>query len=120
MEKLLKIFFVGRMYTITNFQVKEYTELDKWKCVTTDKQLMFTNQTSAKEIDEREYLIPHNCFDFCDLGDVKNFVKQSTYLAGMWTYHKQPPLFITYNIKQWLFSKMQMWSELSQEQMTWR
>ncbi|WOH08343.1 hypothetical protein DCAR_0727782 [Daucus carota subsp. sativus] len=83
MEKLLKIFFVGRMYTITNFQVKEYTELDKWKCVTTGKQLMFTNQTRAKEIDERKYFIPQNCFDFCDLGDVKNFVKQSTYLADV-------------------------------------
>ncbi|KAL1808342.1 hypothetical protein ACET3Z_025332 [Daucus carota] len=82
-EKLLKIFFVGRMYTITNFQVKEYTKLDKWRYVTTDKQLMFTNQTRAKEMDEREYFIPQKCFDFCDFGDVKNFVKQSTYLADV-------------------------------------
>lgn len=83
MEKLLKMFIVGKMYTIANFQVKEYTKLDKWRCVNTDKQIMFTNNTRAKEIDDREYFIPKNSFDFYDLGDVKNFANQSTYLEGM-------------------------------------
>ncbi|KAL1831301.1 hypothetical protein ACET3Z_000952 [Daucus carota] len=83
MEKLLKMFIVGKMYTITNFQVKEYTTLDKWRCVSTDKQIMFTNQTRAREIDDREYFIPQNCFEFCDLGDVKTFATQSTYLADV-------------------------------------
>ncbi|KAL1804953.1 hypothetical protein ACET3Z_028021 [Daucus carota] len=83
LEKLQKMFTVGKMYTITNFQVKNYTELDKWRCVSIDKQIQFTNQTRGKEMDEKEYFIPQNCFEFCDLGDMKSLANQTTYLADV-------------------------------------
>ncbi|WOH00620.1 hypothetical protein DCAR_0519989 [Daucus carota subsp. sativus] len=83
LEKLQKMFTVGKMYTITNFKVKNYTELDKWRCVSNDKQIQFTNQTRGKEMDEKEYFIPQNCFEFCDLGDMKSLANQTTYLADV-------------------------------------
>ena len=48
-----------------------------------DRQILFTNQTKVKEIEEREYFIANNTFDFYDLGDVKQLLKQTTLLAGM-------------------------------------
>ncbi|KAL1817442.1 hypothetical protein ACET3Z_020016 [Daucus carota] len=83
MEKLQKVFILGKMYAISNFQVKNYTETDKWRCVTTDRQIQFTNQTRAKELGDNDYFIAKNCFEFCDLGDIKSFANQTKYLADV-------------------------------------
>ncbi|WOG86511.1 hypothetical protein DCAR_0205722 [Daucus carota subsp. sativus] len=83
MEKLQNVFILGKMYAISNFQVKNYTETDKWRCVTTDRQIQFTNQTRAKELHDNDYFIAKNCFEFCDLGDIKSFANQTKYLADV-------------------------------------
>lgn len=47
-EKMQKMFDLDKMYVITNFEVRPYTEQDKWRVVNMDRQILFTNQTKAK------------------------------------------------------------------------
>ncbi|KAK1404304.1 hypothetical protein POM88_003909 [Heracleum sosnowskyi] len=80
-EKMRKIFTVGKMYTITNFQVKDYTPNDKWRCVNNDKQILLTNNTKAREMEETEYFIASNHFDFFEMEDLPKLAKQNLILA---------------------------------------
>ncbi|KAK1357532.1 hypothetical protein POM88_050788 [Heracleum sosnowskyi] len=80
-EKMQRLFTVGNMYTVTNFQVKQYTANDKWRCVNNDRQILFTNNTTAKQINESEYFIPNNHFDFFEMEELSNLAKQNVYLA---------------------------------------
>lgn len=87
MEKMQKTLHLGRMYCISNFQVKPLTAQDKWRSINIDRQILFTNQTKAKEIEEKDYFIAKNSFDFYDLADMKELSKQTTLLAGIKFYY---------------------------------
>lgn len=82
-DKMQKMFTLNKQYVVTNFQVKNYTEQDKWRCVNMDKQILFTSQTKATEINENEYFIAKNMFDFYDMAELTKLTKQNIYLAGM-------------------------------------
>ncbi|KAK1353477.1 hypothetical protein POM88_051842 [Heracleum sosnowskyi] len=82
-EKMQKLFTVGKMYTVTNFQVKQYNANDKWRCVNNDRQILFTNNTKAKQIDESEYFIPNNHFNFFEMEELTKLAKQNVYLADV-------------------------------------
>lgn len=77
------------MYVIKNFQVKDYTDLDKFRPVQMDKQIVFTADTKVKDVEESEIFIPRNSFDFFDFGDLMPMAKQSLYLAGKYTKYIQ-------------------------------
>ncbi|XP_063950036.1 uncharacterized protein LOC135152845 [Daucus carota subsp. sativus] len=83
MDKMQKMLHLGRMYCISNFQVKPLTAEDKWRSINIDRQILFTNQTKAKEIEEKDYFIAKNSFDFYDLADMKELSKQTTLLADV-------------------------------------
>lgn len=80
--KFKRLIEEGKFYVIKNFQVKDYTELEKFRAVQMDKQIVFTNDTKVKDVEETEIFIPRNSFDFFDFGDLIQMSKQSLYLAG--------------------------------------
>lgn len=82
-DKMQKMFTINKMYAITNFQVKDLTTDDKWRPVNMDRQIMFTNQTRAREIPENEYFIQNNMFDFFQMEELAKLTDQNLYLAGM-------------------------------------
>lgn len=85
-DKMKKMFTMGKMYAITNFQVKDYTEKDKWRCVNMDRQILFTNATKSRQIEDHEYFIAENMFDFFESAELKLLAKQNLYLAGVYKY----------------------------------
>ncbi|KAK1380381.1 hypothetical protein POM88_027125 [Heracleum sosnowskyi] len=56
---------------------------DKWRCVNKDRQILFTNNTKEKQIDESEYFIPNNHFDFFEMEELTKLAKQNVYLADV-------------------------------------
>ncbi|KAK1387752.1 hypothetical protein POM88_015930 [Heracleum sosnowskyi] len=70
-EKMSRMIQEGKIYLIKDFQVKEYTELDKYRPVQMDRQIIFTADTKAKKLQESEIFIPLNIFDLFEYGDLK-------------------------------------------------
>lgn len=89
-EKSLEL---GKIYKIYNFVVKKYQMDEKFRCVHSDKQIIFTNHTKVEEVIETDGLIQHNMFDFFDLDDLKAIANQNTYLTDViGVMHKEQPL----------------------------
>lgn len=82
-EKMSRFFELGKIYIVKNFQVKEYTEKDKFRVVHMNRQIIFTTDTKVKEIDESETYVPQNSFDLYEFGDLKTMAKQNLYLTGI-------------------------------------
>ncbi|KAK1380021.1 hypothetical protein POM88_026765 [Heracleum sosnowskyi] len=82
-DKMQKMFTIGKIYAVTNFQVKDLTSEDKWRSVNMDRQILFTNQTKAREILENEVFIQKNMFDFFELQELAKLAEQNLYLADV-------------------------------------
>lgn len=81
-EKISRMIVNGKVCVIKNFQVKEYTYAGKYRHVQMDKQIVLTADTKVKEVDEKDFFIPHNSFDLFEYGDHKAMTKQVLYLTG--------------------------------------
>lgn len=55
---------------------------DKFRCLRNNVQLIFSNDTQIKDVDDDGKSIEHNAFDFYDHSELKELTKQNTYLAG--------------------------------------
>lgn len=73
---------VGKVYSIFNFSVKEYRAEEKFRCIQSNKQIIFTTYTKVKEIDDNGTFIEQNMFDFFDLSDLKQMANKNVYLTG--------------------------------------
>lgn len=81
-EKMSRLIVQGNAYFINNFQLKEYTNADKYRAVQMDKQIVFTADTKVKDVDDKLFFIPNNSFDLFDYGDLKATTKQVLYFTG--------------------------------------
>lgn len=79
MEKVIKL---GKIFKIYNFTVKNYRSDEKFRCIQSDKQIMFTNYTKVEELIESDHLIANNAFDFYDFDDLKPIANINTFLPG--------------------------------------
>lgn len=82
-DKMSRFIELGRIYMLRNFQVKDYTEKDKFRVVHMDRQIIFTQDTKVKEVDESEIYIPQNMFDLYEFADLKKMAGQQLYLTGL-------------------------------------
>ncbi|XP_074382369.1 replication protein A 70 kDa DNA-binding subunit E-like isoform X2 [Apium graveolens] len=74
---------LGRCYVIHIFQVQRYNIDDKFRCLRSDVQLIFSSETRIKAIDGDENSIENNAFDFYDHSELYELSKQITYLADV-------------------------------------
>ncbi|KAL8124623.1 hypothetical protein AgCh_012318 [Apium graveolens] len=65
------------------FQVQRYKIYDKFRCLSSDVQLIFSSETRIKTIDDDENNIENNTFDFYDHSELYELSKQTTYLADV-------------------------------------
>lgn len=72
----------GNICAISNFAVKDYRPEDKFRCVNSEQQIIFTNFTEVRKFDEDDLLIAKNMFDFFDLSDLCNIANDNLYLTG--------------------------------------
>ncbi|KAL1802084.1 hypothetical protein ACET3Z_030731 [Daucus carota] len=82
-DKIGRIIQIGKIYMIKNFDVKEYTEKDKFRPVPIDRQIVFTVDTKITDLDESQTFVPKNVFDFFQFSDLKNAAEQVTYLTDV-------------------------------------
>lgn len=74
---------VGKVCIISKFIVQQYKADDKFRCLRNGVQLIFSNETHIKEIEDDGKSIQHNAFDFYDHSELKELTKQNTYLADV-------------------------------------
>lgn len=72
----------GNICSISNFSVKDYKSEDKFRCVNSEKQIIFTNYTEVRRFEDNDMLIAKNIFDFYDLGDLSEIANVNVYLTG--------------------------------------
>ncbi|KAK1354825.1 hypothetical protein POM88_008306 [Heracleum sosnowskyi] len=82
-DKISRMFTVGKLYILKNFQVKEYTEQDKFRVIHMNRQIIFTADTKLKALDENEIHIPGNMFDLYEFADLKKMATQTLYLTDV-------------------------------------
>ncbi|XP_017239637.2 uncharacterized protein LOC108212421 [Daucus carota subsp. sativus] len=81
--KFNRLVVLGKIYFIKKFQVKDYTEKDKYRPVRMDKQISLTNDTKIKDLEDSDFFIPKNMFDFVAFSQLKELATQHVYLAGV-------------------------------------
>ncbi|KAL8115587.1 hypothetical protein AgCh_022183 [Apium graveolens] len=74
---------LGRCYVIQIFQVQRYKIDDKFRCLRSDVQLIFSSETRIKAIDGDENSIENNAFNFYDHSELYELSKQITYLVDI-------------------------------------
>lgn len=72
----------GNLYVMYDFTVKEYKPEEKFRCVRSEMQIIFTNSTKVEALLKDDKLIQDNMFDFSDLGDLKGAAHKNIYLTG--------------------------------------
>ncbi|WOG92585.1 hypothetical protein DCAR_0311858 [Daucus carota subsp. sativus] len=73
----------GSVYIISEFTVKDYKKEDKFRCINSEKQIIFTKDTECIKIVEDDLLIPKNIFDFYDLAELKEIADSNIYLKDV-------------------------------------
>lgn len=85
-EKMEEKVNVGKIYVISNFTVKDYKPYERFRCVRSERQIIFTDYTNIEEVHDNETLIQENDFDIFDLADLKEEAKQNVYLTGSFLF----------------------------------
>ncbi|WOH04009.1 hypothetical protein DCAR_0623414 [Daucus carota subsp. sativus] len=78
LQEFKNSFDEGKIYAIRNFAVKSYRK-ESLRCIKSDKQIWLSNYTKVSLIwnDEKsEKMIRQNEFDFFDLGEIADMIKQ--------------------------------------------
>ncbi|KAK1376044.1 hypothetical protein POM88_032237 [Heracleum sosnowskyi] len=78
-EKLI----VGKVYTIKNFTVQNYTTTDIFRCVRNDRQLIFSKETHIEDVEENGSKIQVEGFDFYEHSQLRTLAQQKTYLTDV-------------------------------------
>lgn len=84
-DRFSRLIVEGNVYLIKNFQVKDYTDPNKYQPMQIDKHIIFTADSKVKEVDQTTIFIPKNSFDMFEYGDLKPMTKQVLYLTGYCT-----------------------------------
>ena len=74
--------YLGKMFSIKNFDVQHYKQTDKFRFLRKDTQLVFSKETKIQELPDDGVTIPVDGFDFYDLSQLEELTKQTTYLSG--------------------------------------
>uniref|UniRef100_A0A165A0B4 Uncharacterized protein n=1 Tax=Daucus carota subsp. sativus TaxID=79200 RepID=A0A165A0B4_DAUCS len=75
--------FVGRVYSIKNFDVQIYKQTEKFRVLRNATQLVFNQDTICQQLADDGVTIPANAFDFYDHSQLEELSKQTTYLADV-------------------------------------
>ena len=73
---------VGGVYIISVFTVQAYLSTDKYRCVRSPNQLVFSKNTKIIKTEETGSKIASEFFDFYDHSELKPFANQTTYMIG--------------------------------------
>ncbi|KAK1388784.1 hypothetical protein POM88_016962 [Heracleum sosnowskyi] len=82
-DKLEPNITIGKVCVIRKFTVQEYKIEDKFRCLRNNAQLIFSNETQIKDIEDDGKSIEHNAFDFYDHSELMELTKQTTYLVDV-------------------------------------
>ncbi|KAK1382871.1 hypothetical protein POM88_020606 [Heracleum sosnowskyi] len=74
---------VGKVYTIKNFTVQNYKATDIFRCVRTDRQLIFSKETHIEDVEENGSKIQVEGFDFYEHSQLRTLAQQKTYLTDV-------------------------------------
>lgn len=72
----------GNICYISNISVKDYKIDEKFRCINSDRQIIFTMYIEVVKSDRDAALIANNMFDFYDLSDLSGIGNQNVYLTG--------------------------------------
>ncbi|WOG92056.1 hypothetical protein DCAR_0311313 [Daucus carota subsp. sativus] len=75
--------YLGKMFSIKNFDVQHYKQTDKFRFLRKDTQLVFSKETKIQELPDDGVTIPVDGFDFYDLSQLEELTKQTTYLSDV-------------------------------------
>ena len=73
---------LGNLYLLKNFTVKMYTNEDKFRCLRSNYQIVFNEETELIHLEENVVKVENCCFDFYEIAELENLSKQNTYLTG--------------------------------------
>ncbi|WOG87093.1 hypothetical protein DCAR_0206315 [Daucus carota subsp. sativus] len=74
---------VGGVYVISVFTVQAYPSTDKFRCVRSPNQLLFSKNTKIIKIEETGSKIAAEFFDFYDHSELKPLANQTTYMIDV-------------------------------------
>lgn len=74
---------LGKICIITNFMVQEYKQEEKFRPVHNDNQLVFSNSTRIKVLDDKDKDFPTDSFDFYDHSELKELANNTPFLLGI-------------------------------------
>nr|XP_017245396.1 PREDICTED: uncharacterized protein LOC108217055 [Daucus carota subsp. sativus] len=74
---------VGGVYVISVFTVQAYLSSDKFRCVRSPNQLVFSKNTKIMKIEEAGSKIAVEFFDFYDHSELKPLANQTTYMTDV-------------------------------------
>lgn len=72
----------GKICIIQNFFVQDYKPEDKFRPVHMDHQLIFSNHTRIKVLEDHTEFFPDDSFDFYDHSEHKDLANKTSYLLG--------------------------------------
>lgn len=72
----------GSICIISEFTVKDYKKEDKFRCINSEKQIVFTKETECLKVVEDDGLIPLNIFDFYEISQLAEIADANVYLTG--------------------------------------
>lgn len=62
--------------------MQNYKEVDVFRCLRNDKQLIFSKDIKIEEIEDNGTIIQNEMFDFFEHGELKTLVGHQKYLTG--------------------------------------
>ncbi|XP_063939643.1 uncharacterized protein LOC135148407 [Daucus carota subsp. sativus] len=75
--------YLGKLFSIKNFDVQHYKQTDKFRFLRKDTQLVFSKEMEIQELPDDGVTIPADGFDFYDLSQMEELTKQTTYLSDV-------------------------------------
>lgn len=77
---------VGRIYSITNFDVETYKPEEKFRCVQLPYHIILKEYTKVKDVEDDGSTFPEDAFDFYDHSELLQIANKNVYLTGMISY----------------------------------
>ena len=59
-----------------------YTNEDKFRCLRSNYQIVFNEETELIHLEENVVKVENCCFDFYEIAELETLSKQNTYLTG--------------------------------------
>ncbi|KAK1356508.1 hypothetical protein POM88_049764 [Heracleum sosnowskyi] len=74
---------VGKLYIIANFTVQPYKQEDKFRPVLNDNQIILSNETKIRDIEDKGIPFPNDVFDFYDHNELEKPQNNNMYLVDI-------------------------------------